>query len=253
MLDLTENGLLDGRVKLRQPKTGYRVSSDAVLLAALAPVQSGSTVLELGTGYGQVALCVSARVSNCQITAVELLPDVASLAEQNIALNGKSACINVLCRNVADLDLSKQFDVVLANPPYRQIAGHDLSPVAAKNYANYEMDGVLLAMWTQSAAHHLALKGAACFIYDAVRTDDLANAFHAAGLTDQCILPFCPYINEPPHRVAIMAKRGPPNRIILPPLNLHESDGSWTAILEDVLRHAAPLTAFHSHFSQNGI
>jgi len=253
MPDLTESGLLDGRVRLRQPKSGYRVSSDAVLLAALAPVQSGSKVLELGTGYGQVALCVSARVSDCHITAVELLSDVAALAEQNIALNRKSASINILCRDVAGLDLDKQFDVVLANPPYRQTVGHDLSPIVAKNYANYEMDGVSLNMWTQSAANHLTLMGAACFIYDAVRTDDLANAFQAAGLSDQRILPFCPRVNEPAHRVAIMAKRGPSNRIVLPAIPLHEPDGSWTAALEDVLRYAGPLKSFHSHFFQNGI
>src|SRR6185369_8993957 len=101
MKELSEDTLLGGRVKILQPKKGYRVSSDAVLLAALAP--SATNVLELGTGYGQVALCLAVRQPQAKITAIELLTEVADLARCNISLN--TASIEIITANVRDLKL----------------------------------------------------------------------------------------------------------------------------------------------------
>ncbi|SVE43912.1 uncharacterized protein METZ01_LOCUS496766, partial [marine metagenome] len=49
---LTEDKLLGGRVRFRQPASGYRVAIDPVLLASAVPAVSGSRVLDLGTGVG---------------------------------------------------------------------------------------------------------------------------------------------------------------------------------------------------------
>ena len=49
---ITENGYLDGRVRIRQPARGYRAGVDPVLLAASVPARDGQRVLELGCGVG---------------------------------------------------------------------------------------------------------------------------------------------------------------------------------------------------------
>ena len=56
---LTEDMLLDGRVKLAQPVDGLRTAIDAVLLAASVPVKAGQHVLDLGCGAGAVSLCLA--------------------------------------------------------------------------------------------------------------------------------------------------------------------------------------------------
>jgi len=231
-------------VQLRQPKRGYRVSSDAVILAALAPVLAGQTVLELGTGYGQVALCLACRVPGCVITAIELLPEVASLAEQNVELNGRAAHISIHRANVKDLQLEQRFNWVLANPPYRCVEGHDLSPIAAKNYANYEMDGVPLLAWAQAAARHLQQDGAALFIFDAVRQADLMQALQQAGLGQQVVLPIISRAGDAARRVAIMAKAGAEKAVWLPPLVTHGAEQGWDPAIERVYRDAAGLSCF---------
>ena len=58
----SEDTLLGGRVKLRQPRHGYRAAIDPVLLAAAVPAGHGDTVLDIGCGAGAAGLCILSRV-----------------------------------------------------------------------------------------------------------------------------------------------------------------------------------------------
>ena len=62
----TEDKLLDGRVTLLQPRKGYRVAIDPVLLAAAVPARLGDHVLDLGSGTGAASLCLAARLACTQ-------------------------------------------------------------------------------------------------------------------------------------------------------------------------------------------
>src|SRR5262249_45716738 len=86
-MEITENKLLDGRVTLLQPKKGYRVAVDPVLLAAAVPVEEGDSVLDLGSGTGAVGLCIQARVPGSVIMGIENNPEYLSLARQSAEKN----------------------------------------------------------------------------------------------------------------------------------------------------------------------
>ena len=60
--ELSRDGFLDGRIRLWQPRRGYRAAIDPVLLAAFVPARPGQRVLDLGCGAGAAALCLAARV-----------------------------------------------------------------------------------------------------------------------------------------------------------------------------------------------
>ena len=79
--------MLDGAVEVAQPKSGFRVGTDAVFLAASVGVKSGR-ILDLGAGVGGVSLCLANRLNNVQITAVELDPVLVALARKNAVCNG---------------------------------------------------------------------------------------------------------------------------------------------------------------------
>ncbi|PXA82472.1 methyltransferase, partial [Caulobacter sp. D4A] len=49
---VTEDRVLDGRVKLRQSAAGYRAGLDAALLAAACDAGDGDRVIEAGCGVG---------------------------------------------------------------------------------------------------------------------------------------------------------------------------------------------------------
>jgi tRNA1(Val) A37 N6-methylase TrmN6 len=67
---LTEDTLLGGRVRLRQPASGYRVAIDPVLLAAAVPAVSGETALDIGCGTGAAALCLAVRVPGVRVIGI---------------------------------------------------------------------------------------------------------------------------------------------------------------------------------------
>src|SRR5690349_12697346 len=98
---LTEDALLDGRVHLLQPRRGYRVAVDAVLLAAAVHPRAGERVLDLGAGVGAVGLCLARRVPDCTIVGVELQPALADLARRNAALNGLGDRLQILVHDLA--------------------------------------------------------------------------------------------------------------------------------------------------------
>src|SRR4051812_10083316 len=84
--DVTEDALLGGRVRLRQPRRGHRAGTDAVLLAASLDPRAGATVYDLGAGAGAVGLIVAAR-TKARLVFVEREPGLAALCRENIALN----------------------------------------------------------------------------------------------------------------------------------------------------------------------
>ena len=88
--DLSCNDFLGGRVRLWQPKAGYRAGVDPVLLAASVPAEPGQSVLELGCGGGAAILCLAARIPGLQLIGVELQAAYAELAGRNADENGVS-------------------------------------------------------------------------------------------------------------------------------------------------------------------
>ena len=80
MMQVTHDHLLNEAVKITQPADGYRVGTDAVLLAASVATDSGR-ILDLGAGVGGVSLCMAHRLREIQVTAVEKHGDLAAIAE----------------------------------------------------------------------------------------------------------------------------------------------------------------------------
>src|SRR5262245_10844405 len=94
--DVTEDSVLDGRLRLRQPSRGHRVGHDAILLAAAVPARDGELVVDLGAGVGAAGLALAARVGGIKLTLVELAPELAALAAENARLNGLAAQVATL-------------------------------------------------------------------------------------------------------------------------------------------------------------
>ena len=79
----TDDSFLSGKVLLRQPRDGYRVGTDAVMLAASINTgvvskeqtsrhaEQRKRLLDMGAGVGGISLAVSQRCANVHITAVE--------------------------------------------------------------------------------------------------------------------------------------------------------------------------------------
>lgn len=235
---LTEDALLGGRVRLLQPRKGYRVAVDAVLLAAAVDAGRQSRILDLGAGVGAVGLCIARRIADCHILGIELQADLAALAERNAALNGLADRVRTIVHDLAaPLPAGiAGFDHVASNPPYLAAAVADPSPDPSKALATVESSAPL-ARWLAVATGALKPAGTLTIIHRSDRLDEIAAHLEQLGWGDLTVKPLAPA-----QRVLVRARRADePVRQEQPPLVLHRPDGSYTDQAEAILRDGERL------------
>ena len=241
---LSRDAFLCGRLHLWQPIKGYRAATDPVLLAAACPAQAGQSVLDLGCGAGAGALCLGARVAGLHLAGLELQPAYAALARRNATENG--IVMQVETGDLSDMPkaLRRDFDHVIANPPYYP-AGGTPSPNATR--ARALQVETPLADWVQAAARRLAPGGWLTLICGA---DGLPQVLAAMGtkLGSASVLPLQPREGRPALRIVLRARKGGRGAFrLLAPFTLHAGpahDGdreSYTAGANAVLREGAGL------------
>jgi tRNA1(Val) A37 N6-methylase TrmN6 len=235
---LTEDALLGGKIRLQQPKEGFRAAIDTVFLAAAVPAKAGQRVLETGTGSGAAALCLAHRIDGVQITGIDVNPKMISLADSNIHLNQMVEKIYVTVGNVADRlpeGFDASFDHVMMNPPYLPDTSTHVSPNPDKALATMEA-GADLERWLKYGHDALRNKGYLTVIHRADRVDEVIQSL-SPNMGGVVVFPLWPRTGEDAKRVIIQARKGvrSPARI-LPGLVIHEADGRYTEAAAAVLK-----------------
>jgi len=226
---------LGGRVRVTQPQTGFRSGLDAVMLAAAVPASAGQTALELGSGAGTASLCLAARVPGLAVTGVEIDESLVTLSCENAATNGVDATFTTADIFALPPALKRDFDHVLANPPFH--GEGQVSPDAAR--ATALMDGGALQDWLRVGLQRTVSGGYFTVI---LRADRLNEALAALPQKGVCAYPLWPRAGEAPKRVIVQARKGSAAPFaLLPGLVLHQADGAWTSETDAVLRRGTAL------------
>lgn len=240
-IEVVEDALLGGRVRLRQPAKGYRAGMDAALLAAAVTARPGERVIEAGCGAGGVLMQVAARCPGVALAGLEREAPIAALARENALLNGLEA--DIRAGDVADgfraLDL-EPFDWAVSNPPFFDDPCALRAPAPGKRAAWMADDG--LAAWSGFLLKAVREGGRIVVIHRADRLADvLALLGEKAGSFS--VRPIHPHADEPAKRVLVQAvKTGKAPLRLLPPLVLHERGGAkHTPEAEAILRGEAAL------------
>lgn len=242
-MDVAENTVLNGRIRLRQPVRGYRAGMDAALLAAAVGARPGQRVIEAGCGAGGALLQIAARCENVALTGLERDVEAADLARANSDLNGLADRVEVITGDIAagfrTLDLAP-FDWAVSNPPFFDDQGALRAPSPARRGAWIADDG--LKAWTNFLIRAVREGGRIVIIH---RADRLADILGLLG--GKCgsfaIRPIQPFADEPAKRVLVQAVRtGKAPLRLLPPLVLHDRSGAkHTPEAEAILRGEATL------------
>jgi len=247
---LTVDRWLGGRLALVQPKRGHRVGTDAALLAAAAGTPGGR-IVDVGAGVGAVGLALARKSARAFAELIEIDPDLARLADMNVARNGLQARARVLRLDVLKPHERREAglpddaaDRVVTNPPFfergtirvsadpRRARAHVFSPTDA---------GATLANWIRACLAVLASGGRFVMIH---RPDALSAILAAIEnrLGALALLPVHPSAGARAHRLIVSGVKGSkaPLRITAP-LILHGADGRLTAEADAIHRGDASI------------
>ena len=176
-MDVTDDRLLDGRLRLRQPRKGYRAGMDAALLAAACDANVGARVIEVGCGVGAVMLSAAVRRPGTSFTGIEKDPLALELALANIDANSLADRVSALggdiAQSFAKMGLSP-FDAALANPPFFDDASALRGPGPAKAGAWVTDAG--LPAWISFLCKSVRERGIITLIHRADRLGDILAA-----------------------------------------------------------------------------
>ncbi len=217
-------------------------SLDAVLLAHFVRTGAGDALCDLGTGVGVIPLLMVARGKVSTAAGVEIRADLAELADRNARLNKVEGAIRVFradLRTVTWSDLGRRgpFDVVTANPPFRQPGTGRVSPVESRAAARHELDCTLEDV--AQAAHRLVRSGGRVgLVHLAERLVDVLSALRGEGL-------------EPKRMRVVRARPGGRAKLVLvearagghggltvePDLVVRDKDGDYTAEMKAIYDH----------------
>lgn len=249
VIDFSIDEFLGGKLKIKQPKKGYRAGIDPVLLAASVNASKGDNILELGCGVGVASLCLAKRVAGLNIYGVEIQSDYAALATENSQLN--SMDLNVVSADIGKLPDSvkqMQFDHVMANPPYFERLASTMSFNRGRDASRILKTP--LSDWVSVIAQRLKQRGWAHLIYRIDRFDKLFPLL-TARFGSFVLTPIVPRKDREAELIMIhMRKSGKAAMRLESPLRLHKgyshtSDASdYTEKVESILRGRGQLTSW---------
>lgn len=239
--ETTEDAILGGTVRLRQPSAGFRAAIDSVLLAAAVPAADGERVFEPGAGAGAAALCLARRVPKVRITGIESDAGLVRLAGDNARLNNMGDRVEFMTGEVgAPLPprVDPPYDHCMMNPPFLDPARANAPPDPGRAAAHVA-DPAGLGPWVACARRVLRHKGSLTVIHRTDRLDDLLAALvpHFGGTI---VFPLWPHEGAPARRVIVRALKGARTPLTLSAgMVLHRPGGRFTERADAALRGAA--------------
>jgi tRNA1(Val) A37 N6-methylase TrmN6 len=245
--ETSEDAILGGRLRVRQPLHGHRVGHDAILLAAATCARPTEQAIELGAGVGAAAFAIAARAPGLKVTLVEVDPVLCALARHNARLNRLEDRVRVFDADAESIESLKSaglspehFDRVLMNPPFHDSRRHNVSPDPGRRLAHSGEAG-LLKRWVASAAWLLKTSGVLVLIWRADALDEVIEALQPV-FGAIAVLPVHPRDEAAPIRVLVRAAKGGSNsRKNYPPLVLNDEEGRPTPVAEAIMRDGKTL------------
>lgn len=241
------DAFLGGLLKIRQPAGGHRAGTDAVLLAAAAPVDFAGLALDAGAGVGAAGLAFVQIRPQARIGLIENDPESAAMARENVALNGlldraivfEADLLSPRDRRGAGL-FDESAGLVVTNPPFVDPSRARLSPDQGKRRAHaMPAPGPAALLHWLGASLALLEPGGLFFMIH--RPEALPVIFEglAGRVGAITVLPVYPRATMAAIRVLVRARKGSRAPLsIAPGLVLHDESG-FTKLAEAIHRGAA--------------
>jgi tRNA1Val (adenine37-N6)-methyltransferase len=103
---------------ISQSNSALKVGTDAMVLGALVETTKEKFALDIGTGTGVLALMLAQKNPTIIVDAIEI--DAASCIDANLNFSNANwkERLNLIERDFLVHDFSKQYDLIISNPPF---------------------------------------------------------------------------------------------------------------------------------------
>ncbi len=176
-----------------------KVGTDGVLLGCWSRIDGASTILDIGTGCGLIALMVAQRTPpGARITGVEILETDAEVARTNVANSPWPEKITIHNVAVQDFNPDEKFDLIVSNPPFfvNSFRPPDLNRMSARHTHALSFPDLL-----HSVDRLLTAEGKLSIILPAVEGTIFREAALEFGLHCSRLWRFRPRIGKPVERL----------------------------------------------------
>lgn len=170
---MTRDAVLGGRIRFFQPRTGYRVNVDSILLARFsARGPQARLCLDLGAGVGPISLVLQHLGAAREHALIESGEALLSLARKNLREAGARARFFSTDLGTARLppELVGACDLVVTNPPFFEETAHRSSADASRRRARF---GALRPFLTAATMALGGRRARLCLAYPARALGDL--------------------------------------------------------------------------------
>lgn len=224
--------------RIIQTKDGFCFGSDAVLLAKFASFKKGSRVLDLCTGTGIIPVLCWAKNDLLSIDAVEIVPEVASMAQRTMQLNNLSDKIRVTNCNLTDCEKffpKRTFDAVTCNPPYMPKGDGIVNPNDYLAVARHEICCTLDDV-VRVSADMLKPHGKLFMVHRADRLCDVITSFRKYRIEPKRLSMVQPNSKSAPNLILIEgALYGKIQLTITKPVCMYDDSGNYIQQITDNL------------------
>ncbi len=193
--------------------------------------------MDLCTGNGVIPLLLTTR-SQAKIDCVEIQARLADMAERNVAMNTLLDQIRVHHGDLKTIHESVgigRYDLVTVNPPYLPVKAGDQNQnehIAAARHERYcTLEDVVAA-----CSRLLRSGGKAAMVHRPARLPDIITLMRAYKLEPKRIRFIHPKLGSEANMVLIeAAKDGKPELRLLPPVIVHQEDGSYAEEIMEIM------------------
>ena len=228
-IDDLQRKMPDGReLKIIQNPNWFCFGIDAVLLADFAEVKQGDEVMDLGTGTGIIPLLLAAKTGAAHIDGLEIQEEVCTMAQRSVQMNSLEDKINITNADLVGFKTSKQYNVVVCNPPYKTADTGLVNPDDKLKISRHEVCCNLHEI-VKTAARILKPFGRFALIHRPERIADIMYEMRVQKLEPKRIRYIHSDIEKPPVMVMVEGRKcSKPYIITEPPLVIYKKDGSYT-------------------------
>lgn len=207
----------------------FRLGTDSVLLADFVNTAGLRRGIDLGCASGAAALLLLERTPTLHMTGLELVPEAAALARENMARNALEARSEIVTGDIRDhrtLFPAGCFDLAVCNPPYFPTGSGALPADPQRAAARSELS-VTLPELCAAMGYLLRTGGRACLVHRPERLAALFVCLTQAGLEPKRLRLVCKNADSAPSLALVEARRGGrPGLTVEPALYLQRPDGT---------------------------